>query len=132
METNRIRDFEQKLPLSGLQPFYVVIKADLGLFPFSLYQRFEKRKNSKILYSPETIKIRFISRQNPVDFGGRNSPARQLAGGAETSSIENENQIFPQNPKFAMLSIAPESKLNQTFTIILPNLIHKSKKRNLT
>jgi len=45
VETNRIRDFEQKLPLSGLQPFYVVIKADLGLFPFSLYQRFEKRKN---------------------------------------------------------------------------------------
>ena len=75
----------------------------------SLYQRFEKRKNSKILYSPETIKIRFISRQNPVDFGGRNSPARQLAGGAETSSIENENQIFPQNPKFAMLSIAPRA-----------------------
>jgi len=91
-----------------------------------------KKFLSKILYSPETIKIRFISRQNPVDFGGRNSPARQLAGGAETSSIENENQIFPQNPKFAMLSIAPESKLNQTFTIILPNLIHKSKKRNLT
>jgi len=28
--------------------------------------------------------------------------------------------------------MAPELKLNQTFTIILPNLIHKSKKRNLT
>jgi len=29
-------------------------------------------------------------------------------------------------------SSAPELKSSQTFTIILPNLIHKSKKRNLT
>jgi len=28
--------------------------------------------------------------------------------------------------------LAPELKSSQTFTIILPNLIHKSKKRNLT
>jgi len=32
----------------------------------------------------------------------------------------------------AILLLAPELKPNQIFEIILPNLIHKSKKRNLT
>jgi len=32
----------------------------------------------------------------------------------------------------AILFLAPELKREQTFTIVLPNLIHKSKKRNLT
>jgi len=89
----------------------------------TLYQRFEKRK-IKILYSPETIKIRFIFRQNPQDFGGPKSPAPPLAGlGEQTSSSKNF--------EFVSYSLAPESKQERTFEIILPNLIHKSKKRNL-
>jgi len=90
----------------------------------TLYQSFEKRK-IKILYSPETIKIRFICRQNPQDFGGPKSPAPPKAGlGEQTSSSKNF--------EFVSSSFAPELKPNQTFEIILPNLIHKSKKRNLT
>ena len=91
---------------------------------FTLYQRFEKRK-IKILYSPETIKIRFIYRQNPQDFGGTKSPAPPKAGQGEQSSSS-------KNFKFVSSNLAPELKINQTFDIILPNLIHKSKKRNLT
>jgi len=90
----------------------------------TLYQRFEKRK-IKILYSPETIKIRFIYRQNPADFGGPKSPAPPLAGlGEQTSSSANF--------EFVSSNLAPELKPNQIFEIILPNLIHKSKKQNLT
>ena len=37
-----------------------------------------KRFLEKILYSPESIKIRFISCQNPQDFGGSKSPASQI------------------------------------------------------
>ena len=49
-----------------------------------------KRFLEKILYSPETIKIRFIYRQNPADFGGPKSPAPPLAGlGEQTSSSAN-------------------------------------------
>jgi len=33
--------------------------------------------------------------------------------------------------KLATYNLAPELKPSQTFEIILPNLIHKSKKRNL-
>jgi hypothetical protein len=36
----------------------------------------------------------------------------------------------PKN-EFVSNLLAPELKLSQTFGIILPNLIHKSKKRNL-
>jgi len=84
-----------------------------------------KRFLSKILYSPENIKIRFISRQNPADFGGSKSPALSERGrGEQTSSSENF--------EFVSLNTAAELKQQQTFDIILPNLIHKSKKRNLT
>jgi len=37
-----------------------------------------------------------------------------------------------KSPSKAILFLAPELKPSQTFEIILPNLIHKSKKRNLT
>ena len=41
-------------------------------------------------------------------------------------------RVNKNNPyKRCIMSIAPELKLSQTFEIILPNLIHKSKKRNL-
>ena len=49
-----------------------------------------KRFLEKILYSPENIKIRFIFRQNPQDFGGPKSPAPPKAGlGEQSSSSEN-------------------------------------------
>ncbi len=54
-----------------------------------------------------------------------------MRGGAEQPFQKNENTIFPENQKFAMLNLAPDKKLQQTFAIILPNLIHKSKKKNL-
>jgi hypothetical protein len=83
-----------------------------------------KRFLSDILYSPENIKISFISRQNLADFDGQNSPAPLEAGRGEQSSL-------PENFEFVSSKNAAELKLNQTFTIILPNLIHKSKRRNL-
>jgi len=89
------------------------------------YTKDLKKEKIKILYSPENIKIRFISRQNPQDFGDQNGPALSERGrGEQTSSSENF--------EFVSLNTAAELKQQQTFDIILPNLIHKSKKRNLT
>ena len=51
---------------------------------------FAKKFLSNIFYSPETIKIRFISCQNPQDFGGAKSPALSERGrGEQTSSSKN-------------------------------------------
>jgi len=67
-----------------------------------------KRFLEKILYSPETIKISFISRQNPADFGGPKSPTPPSAGlGEQTNSSEKfefvslKTAVCPeQNPNF--------------------------------
>jgi len=88
-------------------------------------------KNKKIAYSPESIKISVFASQNPQDFGKQKSPTPQERGGAEQSSSKNENPTFLENRKFASYLMAPDKKQQQTFEIILPNLIHKSKKRNL-
>jgi len=70
--------------------------------------------------------------QNPQDFGEQKSPAPHLRGGTEQSLLKNENPTFLENRKFVSYLMAPDKKQQQTFEIILPNLIHKSKKRNLT
>jgi len=79
----------------------------------------------KKLISPETIKIRLILPRNGGEAAANASPAPLVAGlGERTSSSENF--------EFVSSEIAAELKRLQTFEIILPNLIHKSKKRNLT
>ncbi len=60
-----------------------------------------KKFLSNIFYSPENIKIRFISRQNPQDFGGSKSPAPPKAGLGEQSSSS-------ENFEFVSLNLAPE------------------------
>jgi len=52
------------------------------------------------------------------------SPAQPKAGRGE------RNSSF-QKSEFVSYSIAPKSEKLQTFEIVLPNLIHKCKKRNL-
>jgi len=90
----------------------------------------------KKLNFPESIKIRFISRQSDGVAVAERSPAPPMAGLGERTPSSSKNE-------FVLSSLAPELKPSQTpkesklptghaFEIILPNLIHKSKKRNLT
>ena len=74
--------------------------------------------------SPESIKIHFISRQSEGVAIAERSPAPPLAGLGERTLSSSKNE-------FVSSFVAPELKPLQTFEIILPNLIHKSKKRNL-
>jgi len=74
-----------------------------------------KRNNEKFSFT-----FNFIKTKPPIDFFAQNSV--QFGRRAKRGD--------PQIVDFSLL--APELKLNQTFEIILPNLIHKSKKRNLT
>ncbi|OGZ57258.1 MAG: hypothetical protein A3B96_02860 [Candidatus Spechtbacteria bacterium RIFCSPHIGHO2_02_FULL_43_15b] len=63
------------------------------------------------------------------NFGELENPAPQKRGGAEQSLSKNELPTFSENRKFVSYSMAPELKPSQTFEIILPNLIHKSKNK---
>jgi len=85
---------------------------------------FTKKFLSNIFYCPESIKIRFISRQSDGVAVAERSPAPLVAGLGERTLSSSKNE-------FVSNLLAPELKPSQTFEIILPNLIHKSKKRNL-
>jgi hypothetical protein len=90
----------------------------------------------KKLNSPESIKIRF----NLANSAG---VARAEARPAAPKARLGERTFSSSKNEFVSSLLAPELKPSQTpeenefptghaFEIILPNLIHKSKKRNLT
>jgi hypothetical protein len=85
-----------------------------------LYQRFGKRKN----HSPESIKIRFVLPQGGGFAAAKASPAPVSRG-------RGEQTLSSENSRFVLSEAAAYLEHSQTFEIILPNLIHKSKKRNL-
>jgi len=87
------------------------------LSPLSLYQIL---LSSKIFYS-----------ENFKNFSADKSPARLKAGGAEIPSESEENLIFSNELKFVPETTSAQTKPFQTFSIILPNLIHKSRKKDL-
>jgi len=70
--------------------------------------------------------------ENFKNFSADKSPARLQAGGAEIPSDNKENSIFSNKSKFVSETTSAQTKSVQTFSIILPNLIHKSRKKNLT
>ena len=55
------------------------------------------------------------------------SPAPEVRGGALNLSKNFSALMQKTEREFVSLSNAPELKFNQTFTLILPNLIHKSR-----
>ena len=54
-----------------------------------------------------------------------------FGGKALANKSADKNPTSSENRKFVSYLMAPDKKEQQTFEIILPNLIHKSKKRNL-
>jgi len=74
---------------------------------------------------------KFPYSENFKNFSADKSPARLKAGGAEILSERKENLIFPNELKFVSETPRGRIKPFQTFSIILPNLIHKSRKKNL-
>ena len=92
---------------------------------------FAKRFIKEIIYSKENIKINLFYSENFKNFSAGKSPTRLKAGGAEIPSNNKENLIFSNKSEFVSETTSAQIKSVQTFSIILPNLIHKSRKRNL-
>ncbi|MEM5782620.1 MAG: recombinase family protein [Candidatus Aenigmatarchaeota archaeon] len=65
----------------------------------------------QIVYSKENIKITLFYSENLPE---KNSPARQLAGGASALCEDKENSIPPKNNEFVSQSMAPEVGLEPT------------------
>ncbi len=83
---------------------------------------------SSLDYSPEKIKISFNTHQNPQDFGVKKGPVPHLLA---SEGLGNRQLVGFADNQFVSYSSAPELKSPQTFSIILPNLIHQSKKKDL-
>jgi len=77
------------------------------------------------------VKQNIFYSENFKNFLAEKSPASRQRGGASGRSADRKNIISPKNSQFETNNIAAGIKPTQIFTLILPNLIHKSKKRNL-
>ena len=93
-----------------------------------------KRFIKGILYSKENIKITLFYSENSRNFlisETKESPALLSQGRANFSGRSETSSLPPQENKFVSDYSGSRIKRFQTFTIILPNLIHQSKKRDL-
>ena len=107
------------------------------------HNTFRHRKQKLPLFNAESnccvrfyyIKILLSSKifysGNFKNFSAAKSPARQQAGGAEIPSDNKENLVFSNKSEFVSETTSAQIKPFQTFSIILPNLIHQSKRKNL-
>jgi len=84
-----------------------------------------------IFYSQENIKITLFYSENLEIFETKESPALLSQGRAKFSGRGKENFFPPQQMEFVSESDGSKIKQLQTFSIILPNLIHQLKKRDL-
>ncbi len=93
-----------------------------------------KKFIKKIIYSPENIKINLFYSENPADFpnfGDEKSPALRSRAGLSGAKPDKESSVSLLNNQFVSEITSAQIKRFQTFSIILPNLIHQSKKKNL-
>jgi len=82
-----------------------------------------------IIYSAKNIKINLFYPENLKDFlvlEGKNKSVPLMRDG---NNQRNQIQKKSLQSKFEINNVVPETESPQTFPIILPNLIHKSKKR---
>ena len=82
-----------------------------------------------IIYSKEEIQINLYY---STDFTSQNSSALPLKDGWE--GLKGKRGNYPlklSDFEFVSKEVAPELKSNQTFPIILPNIVHQNKGRNL-
>jgi len=123
--------FSMETIISILRSFLFGLAIQKGTERNLLAKRFIK----EIIYSKENIKINLFyseNSENSKNFSADKSPVPPKRDGAEIPSDNKENLIFSNKSEFVSNTTSGRNKSFQTFSIILPNLIHKSRKKNLT
>jgi len=119
--------FSTETIISILQSFPSALATKKGVERNLFVKRFIK----EIIYSKENIKINLFYSENFKNFSAGKSPPPVNRWGAEIPSDSEENPIFSNELKFVSETTGARIKQVQTFSIILPNLIHKSRRKNL-
>jgi len=149
---SKFSGFEPTKITSLLKSFVVTLKNKKGVER----NLFAKKFVQKILYSKKSIKIALhypvgkaissrVYAENPEDFQklySQNNTALLSQGGAvifsETGTSPHAKGLAmgaspfaPEKKQFAVNTLGGRNNEFQTFNIILPNFIHKSRKKNL-
>jgi len=122
--------FSAETIVSILKSFLSFLSQRRGVERNLLVKRFIKG----ILYSKENIKIALFYSENLKDFQiseTKESPALLSQGRANFLDTDKGTSFPPQQREFVSDYSGAGIKRFQTFSIILPNLIHKSKKLDL-
>jgi len=127
---SKFSKFSAETVVSVLKSFLSFLSQRRGVERNLLVKRFIKG----IFYSKENIKITLFYSENSKNFQiseTKESPALLSQGRANFSGKGKENFFPPQQREFVSDYSGAKIKHFQTFSIILPNLIHKSKKLDL-
>ena len=127
---SKFSKFSVETIVSILKSFLLFLSQRRGVERNLLVKRFIK----DIVYSPETIKITLFYSENLKDFQvseTKESPALLSQGRANFLGASKECSLPLQQGEFVSNNTSAQTKSVQTFSIILPNLIHKSRRKNL-
>jgi len=130
---SKFSKFSAETVVSILKSFLSFLSQRRGVERNLLAKRFIK----DILYSKENIKINLFYSENLKDFQiseTKESPALLSQGRANFSGRSETSSLPPQHLEFVSGDDGSNIKRSQTFSIISiisPNLIHNSKKRDL-
>jgi len=119
--------FDPKTIISILRLFLSVLAKQRGVERNLLAKRFIKG----ILYSRENIKITLFYSENSKNFQfsqTKESPALFSQGRANFSGKGKKNPFPPREREFVLFNSAPRLNRLPCLSIVLPNLIHQSKK----
>ena len=122
--------FSVETIVSILKSFLSFLSQRRGVERNLLVKRFMK----DIIYSKENVKITLFYSENSKNFqnsGDEKDPALLSQGRANFLGANKESLLPPQENEFVSDYSSARIKRFQTFSLILPNLIHKSKKRDL-
>jgi len=127
---SKFSKFSVETIVSILKSFLLFLSQRRGVEKNLLVKRFIK----EIIYSPEIIKITLFYSENLKDFQVseiKENPALLSQGRANFLGADKGASLPPQQKEFVSYYSRADIKRFQTFSLILPNLIHKLKKLNL-
>ncbi len=128
---SKFSKFNPETIVSTLKSFLSFLSQTRGVERNLLVKKFIK----DILYSKELIKITLFYSENSKNFqiaDNKENPVLLSQDRANFSGRNEAGSFLPQHLKFVSENDGSRIKDFQTFSIILPNFIHHSKKRDLS
>ncbi|MBC7333924.1 MAG: recombinase zinc beta ribbon domain-containing protein, partial [Actinobacteria bacterium] len=129
--------FELRKELLKIDPQNLIFQLKTFLNTLSSFSRTEqvlliRERIDSIKYSKKRIRVNFKYSLNINKLNPAQQSSGQVEVGGGISEKENQNFLSSCSPDLVRKeNLAPELKSNQTFPLILPNIVHQNKRRYL-